>query len=64
MAFSVIQRTHEIGIRMALGATSQQVLSGVLARGLKLSFAGFAIGVLTTVAMNCVLATLLSEVRG
>jgi len=64
MAFSVIQRTHEIGIRMALGATSNQVLSGVLMRGLKLSSAGLAIGVLVTVAMNRVLASFLSEVHG
>jgi predicted permease len=64
MAFSVIQRTHEIGIRMALGATSNQVLSGVLMQGLKLSSAGLAIGVLVTVAMNRVLTIFLAEVHG
>jgi predicted permease len=64
MAFSVIQRTHEIGIRMALGATSHQVLSGVLLRGLKLSCAGLAIGLLVTIAVSRVLTRFLSEVHG
>jgi putative ABC transport system permease protein len=64
MAFAVIQRMHEIGIRMALGATSNQVLSGVLLRGLRLSCAGLFLGLVMTVAMNRVLASFLSEVHG
>jgi ABC-type antimicrobial peptide transport system permease subunit len=49
---------------MALGATSNQVLSGVLLRGLRLSCAGLVIGLLITIAMNRVLTRFLTEVHG
>lgn len=44
MAFSVVQQTHEIGIRMALGAMPADVLGRVLKRGLGLALAGEFIG--------------------
>jgi len=44
MAYSVGQRTHEIGIRMALGAVPGDVQRMMLALGLKLAFAGIALG--------------------
>jgi len=44
IAYSVGQRTHEIGIRMALGARSQDVLRMVLAEGMKLTAIGGAVG--------------------
>ena len=44
MAFVVATRTSEIGVRMAIGATATQILSGVLASGLKLVGLGVALG--------------------
>jgi putative ABC transport system permease protein len=49
LAFFVSRRTHEIGIRVALGATAAQVLRLVMARGLALAAAGAALGVLGSV---------------
>ena len=45
MSYSVRQRYHEIGIRMALGATSRQVVSQVLSRGLGLAVLGVLLGI-------------------
>ena len=46
LSFAVAQRTPEIGVRMALGATHRDVVSIVLARGAKLIFAGVALGLI------------------
>ena len=45
VAYSVGQRTHEIGIRMALGARSQDVLRMVLGEGIKMAAMGGAVGI-------------------
>jgi len=44
MTFSVAQRTHEIGLRMALGAAREQVLAVIFKEGLALALVGLAIG--------------------
>ena len=44
VAYSVGQRTHEIGIRMALGAKNQDVMRMVLTQGIKMAGIGAAVG--------------------
>jgi len=62
IAFSVGQRTHEIGIRMALGAARSRVLSMVLAQGLRLVLLGLALGAIGALVAGPPLADLLYEV--
>ena len=51
IAHAVSQRTHEIGIRMALGASRSEVLRMVLERGMGLTLAGVTVGVLGAAAL-------------
>jgi predicted permease len=44
MAFAVVQRTHEFGVRMALGAKNSQIVSLVLREGVMLAFIGLGLG--------------------
>ena len=62
MAYSVTQRRTEIGIRMALGATREDILRLVLRRGSFLAFAGAGIGVLASMAASRVLSSMLFAV--
>ncbi len=63
MAYSVNQRTHEIGLRMAMGARSRDILRLVLVDGAKLTFLGIAIGVAAALALTRLMATLLFDVK-
>ena len=58
MSYSVAQRTHEIGIRIALGAARGDVLKMMVKQALKLVGAGLAIGVVVAFALTRVMASL------
>lgn len=62
MAHLVSQRTHEIGIRMAMGARSAQVLRMIIGHGLKLAFIGIFVGLLVALGATRALATELYQV--
>ncbi|OLE54888.1 MAG: hypothetical protein AUG51_06005 [Acidobacteria bacterium 13_1_20CM_3_53_8] len=59
VSFSVAQRTREIGIRMALGAQVSDVLKLIINEGMRLALAGVFIGLLASVAVTRLLASLL-----
>ena len=62
-SYSVSQRTREIGIRMALGARTGEVLGNVLGEGLKLIMVGLAIGVVASLSLAQFLKWLLFGVE-
>jgi putative ABC transport system permease protein len=59
MSYSVTQRTHELGVRIALGAQTRDVLKLILGRGLALTLIGIALGLVASLALTRVLSSLL-----
>jgi putative ABC transport system permease protein len=59
MSYSVTQRTHEIGIRMAIGASPLDVFKMILGHGMKLALIGVGLGLLGAFLLTRLMATML-----
>jgi len=62
MSYLVTQRTQEIGLRMALGASRPDVFKLVVGKGMRLALIGIAIGLVASLALTRVMRSLLFEV--
>ena len=63
IAYSVVQRTREIGIRMALGAEHDQIVGMVVRQGMRMALAGIAVGMLAALALTRLMASMLYDVK-
>jgi putative ABC transport system permease protein len=61
MALGISQRTHELGIRMALGQSKVSIIQMVVRQGIALALAGTALGVIGALALARLLSSLLYE---
>jgi len=59
MSYAVNQRTHEIGIRVALGAQTRDIFKQVIGRAMRLAAAGIALGLAASIALTRLMASLL-----
>src|ERR1043166_477443 len=63
MSYAVTQRTHEIGIRMAIGAQPRDVFRMILGQGMFLTIIGMAAGLLGAFALTRLMATMLFSIK-
>jgi putative ABC transport system permease protein len=63
LAYFVAQRTREIGIRVALGATSRDILRMIVGRGLAITAIGLVIGLAASIPLSRAIQSMLFEVR-
>ena len=63
MSYSVSQRTHELGIRIALGANRSDILKLVLGQGLRISLVGVSVGLALAIVVTRAIAAMLYGVN-
>jgi putative ABC transport system permease protein len=63
MSYAVARRTHELGIRAALGASRHEIAGLVLRQGMRLAAIGMAAGLVAALALTRFMASLLYGVR-
>jgi len=63
MSYAVTRRTHELGIRSALGASRGEIVGLVVGQGMKLAGVGMAAGLIAAVVLTRLMAGLLYGVR-
>jgi len=63
LSYSVSHRTHEIGVRMALGAGQGEILKLVVGQGLLVAFMGIGIGLVASMALTRLLQTMLFGIK-
>jgi putative ABC transport system permease protein len=61
--YSVVQRTHEIGVRLALGAQRHEVLRLIVGQGMRIAVAGLAIGLVAAYGLTRLMTHLLYDVE-